>query len=191
LLPFGSTSALGLPGTVIRATRATASRACADENASVRTASAQELRSAVICLINRFRSRDGLPGLRQQGQLDAAAQGHDNQMVLAHYFGHTGIGGSTPASRISASGFRWGAYGEAIATGFTTPRRAFSTWLRSVVHCRILLSPQYRYIGMGVNRRPIRGWARSAGTWTADLALPLGWAFPSRSWSLADGCPYS
>lgn len=174
----------------IAAPRASASRACAYENTSVRRASPAELRSAVICLINAFRGRGGLPALRQQGQLDAAAQGHDNQMVAAGYFGHGGLGGSSPASRISAAGFRWGAYGEAISTGFRTPRQAVSAWLQSLVHCQILLSPEYRYIGIGVSRSPIRGWTRFAGTWTADLALPIGWAFPSRSWSLADRCPY-
>jgi uncharacterized protein YkwD len=170
--------------------RASASRACAYQNASVRRASTAELRSAVICLINRFRSQGGLPWLHEQGRLDSAAQNHDNQMVADRYFGHGGIGGTSPASRISAAGFRWGAYGEAISTGFTTPRRAVFAWLHSVVHCQILLSPEYRYIGIGVNRRPIAGWTRSAGTWTADLALPIGWAFPSRSWGLAAHCPY-
>jgi uncharacterized protein YkwD len=144
----------------------------------------------VICLINRFRSRGGLPRLYQQGQLDSAAQNHDNQMVVDRYFAHTGIGGSSPASRISDAGFRWGAYGEAISTGFTTPGRAVAAWLGSLAHCQILLSPAYRYIGVGVNHSPIRGWARSAGTWTADLALPIGWASPSRNWGLADHCPY-
>ena len=98
-------------------------------DAQLQLLTAAELRSAVICLINRFRSRGGLPWLRQQGQLDSAAQNHDNQMVVDRYFAHTGIGGSSPASRISAAGFRWGAYGEAISTGFTTPRRAVAAWL--------------------------------------------------------------
>ena len=98
--------------------RAIASGACAYENVSVRRASAAELRSAVICLINRFRSRGGLPWLHQQDQLDSAAQNHDNQMVADRYFSHTGMGGTSPAQRISAAGFRWGAYGEAISTGF-------------------------------------------------------------------------
>jgi uncharacterized protein YkwD len=111
-------------------------------------------------------------------------------MVAAHYFGHTGIGGSSPALRISSAGFRWGAYGEAISTGFTTPGRAVASWLRSLVHCQILLSPEYRYIGVGVNRRHVAGWSSAGGTWTADLALPLGWASPSRNWGLADHCPY-
>ncbi|HTX32645.1 MAG TPA: CAP domain-containing protein [Solirubrobacteraceae bacterium] len=191
-VPLGHAMVAQLSGvsTALAAPLATASRACPDQNASVRSASAAELRSAVICLINRFRSRGGLPWLHQQDQLDSAAQNHDNQMVADRYFGHDGAGGSSPASRISAAGFRWGAYGEAISTGFTTPRRAVWAWLRSVVHCRILLSPQYRYIGVGVDRTPVRGWARSAGTWTADLALPIGWASPSRKWGLADHCPY-
>jgi uncharacterized protein YkwD len=192
LLPLGSGSVGGATTAVSEAAgpQASASRGCAYSNVSVRRASAAELRSAVICLINGFRSRGGLPALRQQGQLDAAAQGHDNQMVAHRYFGHGGVGGSSPASRIAASGFRWGAYGEAISTGFNTPRQAVRAWLHSLVHCQILLSPEYRYIGIGVNRSPIRGWTRFAGTWTADLALPLGWASPSRSWSLADHCPY-
>jgi uncharacterized protein YkwD len=165
-------------------------RACAYQSSSVWSASTGELRSAVICLIDRFRSLGGLPGLREQGQLDAAAQGHDNQMVAKRFFGHGGIPGSSPALRISAAGFRWGAYGEAISTGFTTPRQAVIAWLRSVTHCEILLSPQYRYIGIGVNRHPVSGWSRSPGTWTADLALPLGSAAPSRRWALAAHCPY-
>ncbi len=165
--------------------RARASRACAYANASVSRASAAELRSAVVCLVNRFRSRGGLPGLEQQGQLDAAAQGHDDQMVAENYFAH-----GSPGLRISASGFSWGAYGEAISTGFSTPRQAVWAWLRSVDHCQILLSPQYRYIGVGVNPRAVAGFANVAGTWTADLALPYGWAAPSRRWGLADRCPY-
>jgi uncharacterized protein YkwD len=144
----------------------------------------------VICLINRFRSRGGLPWLQEQGQLDAAAQNHDNQMVWKRFFGHGGIPASSPALRISAAGFRWGSYGEAISTGFKTAQRAFKAWLRSTGHCEILLSPEYRYIGIGVDSQPVAGWARSPGTWTADLALPLGSASPSRKWGLAAHCPY-
>jgi uncharacterized protein YkwD len=189
--PLGSSlaarlRALNAPSTLT----ATASRACAYENMSVRRASPSELRSAVVCLINRVRGWGGLPGLREQSQLDAAAQNHDNQMVGKRFFGHGGIPPSSPALRISATGFSWGAYGEAISTGFRTPQRAVAAWLRSLVHCQILLSPQYRYVGIGVSGSPVAGWARMPGTWTADLALPRGWASPSRNWGLAAHCPY-
>lgn len=170
--------------------RAMTGRACAYENASVRRASTGELRSAVVCLINRFRSLGGLPRLKQQGRLDTAAQKHDNQMVGKRYFGHGGIPASSPALRISAAGFSWGAYGEALSTGYWTPERTVAAWLRSLDHCQILLSPEYRYIGVGVNQYPVAGWTQTPGTWTADLALPRGWASPSRNWGLAKHCPY-
>lgn len=165
-------------------------RSCTGRNASVREASVGDLRSAAVCLINRFRSRSGLPALVEQGELDSAAQSHTDQMVADRFFGHAGPTGSGPALRISASGFSWGAYGEAISTGFRTPRRAVAAWLRSLEHCQILLSPEYHYIGVGVNPEPVRGFANVPGTWTADLALPLGWAAPSRRWGPADRCPY-
>jgi uncharacterized protein YkwD len=195
-LPRVSSLASGLVGrltsavTGLTAPLASASRACAYQNVSVRRASTGELRASVVCLINRFRSLGGLPRLVQQGRLDVAAQGHDNQMVRRRYFGHGGIPASSPALRISAAGFSWGAYGEAISTGFWTPQQAVAAWLRSLAHCQILLSPEYRYIGVGVNPQPVAGWTQTPGTWTADLALPLGWASPSRNWGLAHHCPY-
>jgi uncharacterized protein YkwD len=144
----------------------------------------------VICLINGIRSHRGLPGLREQGQLDGAAQGHADQMVSQRYFGHGGIPASNPALRLNAAGFSWGAYGEAISTGYRSPRRAVSAWLASPEHCQILLSPNFADVGVGVNRRPVAGWTRTAGTWTADFALPRGWGAPSGNWGPASGCPY-
>jgi uncharacterized protein YkwD len=170
--------------------RATTARGCPYATRPVWRASEGELRSAVVCLIDRFRRMAGLPRLRQQGQLDEAAQSHDDQMVARRFFGHGGIPASSPASRIGAAGFNWGAFGEAISTGFRTPRGAVLGWLRSTEHCQILLSPSYSRIGIGVNPHPVAGWTWTPGTWTADLALPLGRRAPSGNWGPADHCPY-
>jgi uncharacterized protein YkwD len=121
----------------------------------------------------------------EQSQLNSAAQGHSDSMVGGDFFGH-----GDPASRISAAGFNWGAYGEAIATGYRTPWSTVAAWLASTEHCRILLSPAYRFVGVGVNDRGVRGWTGGSGTWTLDLALPLGWRNPSGNWGPANGCPY-
>ena len=161
------------------------SRACAYADMSVWRASPSELRSAVVCLIDHARAHRGLPFVSQQGQLDAAAQGHSDAMVNQDFFGH-----GNPASRISAAGFRWGAYGEAISTGFRTPWSAVAGWLASTEHCRLLLSPAYRFVGVGVNARGVRGWTGNSGTWTVDLALPYGGGAPSGNWGPANGCPY-
>jgi uncharacterized protein YkwD len=106
-------------------------------------------------------------------------------MVGGDFFGH-----GDPASRISAAGFNWGAYGEAISTGYGSPLAAVRGWLASTEHCQILLSPTYRFIGVGVNARGVAGWTGGSGTWTADVALPLGWSSPSGNWGPANHCPY-
>lgn len=168
---------------------ATASRACAYQDTPVREASANDLRVAVACLIDRARARFGLPGLRQQPRLDLAAQIHDDQMVGAHYFAHAGHG-SSPGARLDRAGYRWAALGEAIATGFDTPRQVVRGWLASTGHCQILLSPEYRAIGIGVANGEVRGYANVPGTWTADFALPAGSSPPSGDTGPADGCPY-
>jgi uncharacterized protein YkwD len=162
-----------------------AARGCTYAGSSVWRASAPQLRLAVVCLINHVRARRGLPGVIEQGQLDAAAQGHSNAMVAEDFFGH-----GDPASRISAAGFTWGAYGEAISTGYGTPWGVVEGWLSSAYHCQILLSPTYRFVGVGVDQRGVAGWTGLSGTWTADFALPLGWNPPSGDWGPASGCPY-
>lgn len=169
---------------------AAVSRACANQNRSVSRAPAREMRAAVVCLLNETRGRFGLPGLRQQSQLDFAAQAHASEMVRGGYFGHIGLNGSDPGGRIGESGFRWSAFGEAISTGFSTPARAVADWLASPEHCRIILSPVYRAIGIGVSAQAVRGFANRPGTWTADLALELRERAPSANWAPAATCPH-
>lgn len=111
-------------------------------------------------------------------------------MIVRDFFGHGGVAGSNPGLRISAAGFRWGAYGEAISTGFPTAWNAIRAWLASTEHCQILLSPLYRYVGIGVSPQGVAGFTNVSGTWTADLALPLGSGAPSGDWHPANGCPY-
>jgi uncharacterized protein YkwD len=106
-------------------------------------------------------------------------------MVGQDFFGH-----GDPAVRISAAGFNWGSYGEAISTGFRSAWAAVRAWMGSTEHCQILLSPTYRFIGIGVDPHGVAGWTGRSGTWTADLALPLGWHAPSGDWGPANGCPY-
>jgi len=158
---------------------------CPHAGVSVWRASSAELRAAVVCLVNHLRARRGLPPVFQQRQLDAAAQAHSDAMVSGDFFGH-----GDPASRISAAGFDWGTYGEAISTGYRTPWSAVAGWLASTYHCQLLLSPTYRFVGVGVNPRGVFGWTANSGTWTLDLALPLGWSPPSGNWAPAGGCPY-
>jgi uncharacterized protein YkwD len=159
---------------------------CVGADTPATLASAQALRNAVLCLINKQRAARHLPQLRESGLLDRSAQSWSNAMVGGNFFSH----GADFAARISAVGFDWSQAGENIATGFLTPRDVVAGWMASKGHCQNILGPAYSYVGTGVNRRPVRGWASAPATWTQDFALPMGRSVPSNNWGPASGCPY-
>jgi uncharacterized protein YkwD len=125
-----------------------------------------------------------------QGEIERAAQGHTGQMVAINSLSHYGAGGSNPGTRLSGAGYRWSAFGEVLASGYPTPRRAVDAWLASPDHCPIMLSPLYRSVGVGVVPGAVRGVANIPGTWTADFGLRMGRRPPSGNWGPANSCPH-
>ncbi|HXD11114.1 MAG TPA: CAP domain-containing protein [Anaerolineales bacterium] len=59
----------------------------------------------VITAVNAYRAQSGLPAYNVNPQLASAAQAHANDMACNNLFVHTGSNGSTPDSRIKASGY--------------------------------------------------------------------------------------
>jgi uncharacterized protein YkwD len=144
------------------------------------------MRDAVRCLVNQQRAAHGLPPLRASAQLTRAAQGWSNEMVARQRLSH----GSDFAGRISAAGYNWAEAGENIATGFATPRAVVRAWMADAIHCRNILNPSYRDLGVGVNGHPVAGAASAPATWTEDLGLTMFQSPPATNWGPADGCPY-
>lgn len=158
--------------------------ACPNSGASATAASLQTMRAAVVCEINLKRSAHGLPPLREAGALDNSAQGWSQTMVATNQFTH----GASFSDRITAAGYSWAATGENIASGYLTPQAVVSAWMGSLDHCRNILMPSFRDVGIG--EVPAGVGAGSAATWTADFGLPLLSSPPSSNWGPADGCPY-
>lgn len=160
-MPVPAASAAGCPGAHRVPSAASLSRA----------------RRATQCLVGRERARHGLAPLRLDRHLLRAAQRHATDMVLRGYLGHNGPDG-TITSRIERSGFprghAWTA-GETVGFGqlrLATPASVVRSWLASPEHRRILLSPTYRWLGIGVVRGgPLVAPAGGAATYVADL----GW----------------
>jgi uncharacterized protein YkwD len=163
-----------------------ATQACAHANTTVAAASAQEMRTAVVCLIDTQRRAHHLPPLRQDKRLNRAAQAWTNTMFAHQAFTH----GSQLGSRIEAVGFAFSVAGENIATGFPAPSAVVQAWMASTGHCRNILNPSYADVGTGVSRHSIGGSSPGGATWTQDLGLPSGHAAPSSDWGPANGCPY-
>jgi uncharacterized protein YkwD len=162
-------------------------RPCRFATTPVAKARRGQMQNAVVCLINRRRHADGLPGLRASSRLDRSAQGWTDAMVSRSDFTH----GTDFSARISAVGFEWSNAGENIATGYQTPDSVVAAWMASTGHCRNILSPTFRDVGTGVSDRSIAGSSTLAGTWTQDFGLLMNQHPASGDWGPADGCPYS
>jgi uncharacterized protein YkwD len=113
-------------------------------------------RLAVGCLVNKARTRAGLPGFVWNRALARAAARHARDMTRRGYFAHQRPGGPSPGGRARAAGWRGGGVGEAIAYGCgsaATPRSVVGMWLASPPHRAILLSRRSG-VGIGIAGRP-------------------------------------
>lgn len=87
--------------------------------------------------------------LAYNAQLAQAAQGHATDMATRNYFSHTSLDGRSMAQRITGAGYPWRTIGENIAAGQPTPESVVDGWLRSEGHCRNIMNPSFRELGVG------------------------------------------
>ncbi|MGB9186117.1 MAG: CAP domain-containing protein [Solirubrobacteraceae bacterium] len=179
-----SLAAIGLAA-VSGTPAASAHGGCAGAHRRISHTPRPVVQAAVVCLVNRQRTRRHLPRLHENAHLNRSAQGWTNVMVRAHAFSH----GSNFSARISAVGFHWSMVGENIAAGYDTPASVVRAWMASPGHCRNILSPSFLDVGTGVSQGSVAGSPRP-GTWTQDFGLPMGHHQPSVNTGPASGCPY-
>ena len=121
--------------------------------------------SQLVREINRVRAAEGLRPLKVSPGLRSAAFGHSRTMLEAGVFDHSSPDGTSAPERIGRSyparPSRPWAVGEVLfsTSGELTAREAVARWLASPGHRGILLSPQWREVGIGVARSPLAGGA--------------------------------
>ena len=112
----------------------------------------------VLDLTNRARAQARTCGttpfaattpLAYNAQLERAAQGHATDIAANNYFSHTSRDGRTFDQRVTAAGYPWRAVGENIAAGQRTPEEVVAGWLASEGHCRNIMEPGFRELGVG------------------------------------------
>jgi uncharacterized protein YkwD len=167
-------------------TRVLVPQQCPGADASVTSAPVASMRAAVLCLTNQERSAYGLPGLRASTRLNSLAQGWTQTMVATGTFAHP----VNFAGRFTAIGYDWQAIGENIATGFTTPTSVVRAWMASAKHCRNMLDPHFRDVGVGELSASVNNAATLPGTWTVDFGLLMSQPAPSGNARPQSGCPY-
>ncbi|MET0284281.1 MAG: CAP domain-containing protein [Polyangiales bacterium] len=106
--------------------------------------------------------------LVMQANLRCAARLYSKDMADTNNFSHTGKDGSTVSTRIKAAGYTSRrTWGENIAMGQTTAAQVVSGWLDSDGHCRNIMSPAFKEIGVGYF--PKKNGNRTSPYWTQNF----------------------
>ncbi len=120
---------------------------------------------AVFDRTNAFRAKNGKAPLLLNAQLTRAAQAYAEAMATDGFFSHTGLDGSSPGTRITATRYAWRSYGENIAYGYATPDAVMSGWENSDGHRANLLNTSFKEIGIGysMSKAGIAYWVQDFG----------------------------
>jgi hypothetical protein len=131
---------------------------------------AGQLETQVLALLNGVRARFHRPPLVINPRVGVAARGHSVD-VAAHpsldMRPHLGSDGSTPQSRVRRAGVTYGLWAETVAFG-SSARDALAGLLASPWHRAIMLSLQYRVVGVGIAHR-----ADGTALLTVDYLRPV------------------
>ncbi len=102
----------------------------------------------IVSLTNQEREKYGLPDLKTNIYLTAAAQLKANNMFKEQYWDHFGPNGESPWQFIKQSGYSYVYAGENLAKGFQTSEGVVQAWMASPTHRENLLSGNYKDIGI-------------------------------------------
>ncbi len=109
-----------------------------------------------------FRSARGLPAVRTDSRLTAAARRHAADMARNGFFAHRGSDGTKPSDRVKRAGFSPCYTAENLGKGSFSEAQIFSAWENSPSHRRLMQ-----------NRRVTRyGLAQNSGNWVLVMAQP-------------------
>jgi uncharacterized protein YkwD len=158
--------------------KAKTAQQCANIDVVPTEGNLDDVRAAVLCLHNRDRSARGLPSLRENAKLRAAAADHSGDMVARQYFSHDAPDGDDMVDRVLRTGYARGAgywsLGENIAYGtdeLATAARIHRAWMRSPGHRANILRRRFREIGIGIALGAPIAHGLTGATYTADFGL--------------------
>jgi uncharacterized protein YkwD len=108
----------------------------------------------VAAAINTYRAQNNLGAYTVNSQLAQAAQRHANDMACNQLFFHNGSDGSTPQTRVAATGYAASGVTENVYGSYPplTPEQAVTWWKTDQTdpnHNLNLISTQYTEIGVG------------------------------------------
>ncbi|GLZ42986.1 hypothetical protein Acsp05_66100 [Actinokineospora sp. NBRC 105648] len=102
----------------------------------------------VLAITNDERAKAGCAPLAIDARLNAAGQGHSEDMAAQNYFSHTSLDGRTFVDRAKAAGYP-SPGAENIAKGQRTAAQVMSAWMGSSGHRANILNCGLKTMGLG------------------------------------------
>ena len=107
-------------------------------------------RESVVREMNVRRATFGLPALREDSRLDAAADDRVSDMEDQGYWAHKSPDGREPFVWLRPHGYAYHFAGENLAAGFETAEVMVDAWMESIGHRANIMSPLYRDCGVSI-----------------------------------------
>lgn len=108
------------------------------------------VRQRMLAAVNAARAEHGKSPVTADPHLDAAAQGHADDMIRRAYYSHTSPEGESAMKRAREAGSRARTVSENIAKGLFDPEEVVERWLASPGHRRNILRNGAARTGAGV-----------------------------------------
>jgi uncharacterized protein YkwD len=150
---------------------------CPNADLALTDDNTDDVRAAVLCLINADRTQRRLTPLRENSRLRSAAVAHSSDMVRNSYFAHTAPNGDTFVDRAIDARYTTRnqdfSLGENLAWGtggLGTARSVQTAWMRSSGHRANILKAAYRELGIGI-RAGVPSNDDAGATFTTDFGV--------------------
>ena len=123
---------------------------------STNTSSMNTDEQEVFNLINKQRTDNGLPALKNDSEVQRVARIKAQDMVNNNYFSHQSPTYGSPFDMLKSFGISYKSAGENIA-GNSTNNGAVTAWMNSSGHRANILNGSFNYTGVGVVSSPKYG----------------------------------
>lgn len=105
--------------------------------------------ASLLASTNTQRTNNGVPSLKLNDKLSAAAQAKANHMVAHNYWSHVTPDGQEPWVFIQNAGYSYNKAGENLAYGFASSADTVAGWMNSPTHKANMLDKAFTEVGFG------------------------------------------
>ena len=106
----------------------------------------------IVGLINKERKKSYLKTIDMNSDLNHIAILKCDDMAVIKYFNHISPIYGSPFDMLDKFKIEYKYAGESIYKGFNKPDALVKSWLSSPNYRKLILSPKYQYVGIGISR---------------------------------------